>query len=153
MGPVFQIATFVIPLALGYAIGRWREGSHLRSLARRETEYRDIAVTNLKAVTNPQGVKRAMLVSGEAVIATDYFKSFAATLRNLIGGELRAYETLMDRARREATLRMLAEAREAGAREVWNIRLETSNIRSSGHRRRQAVSVEVFAFGTAVIRE
>ena len=153
MWQVQQIALFFMPLALGYAIGRWRESHHLRSLARREVEYGDITVTNLKAVTHPEQVRQVLLVTGEAVIATDYFKSFAAALRNLIGGEMRAYETLMDRARREATLRMVEEARRAGAREVWNFRLGTSNIRSSGGRRRQAPSVEVFAFGTAVVRE
>ena len=93
-----------------------------------------------------------MLVSGDAVIATDYFKGFAARLRSIVGGEIRSYVTLMERARREATLRLLQQARDVGATEVWNVRYETSNIRS-GARRNPSVSVEVFAFGTAVVRD
>ena len=56
----------------------------------------------------------------------------------------------MERARWEAKLRMLESARRMGAGEVWNVRFETSNIRSS-NRNSPAVSVEVFAFGTAVV--
>ena len=147
-----QIVPFVFLMLLGYGVGRWRERNHFASLAAREADYAGMTVTNLKQVPSPQSVRLAALVAGDAVIATDYFKSFAAKLRNIVGGEIHAYETLMERARREANLRMLEQARQIGATEVWNVRYETSNIRSSG-RRNAAVSVEVFAFGTAVVRE
>lgn len=147
-----QVLPVLFFLALGYGVGRYRERRHFASLAAREAQFTDMAVTNLKRVTSPDSVDQATLVCGDAVIATDYFKSFAAKLRGIIGGEMRAYETLMERARREAKLRMLEQARAAGAAEVWNVRYETSNIRSAG-RRRAAVSVEVFAFGTAVVRK
>ena len=138
-------------LILGITIGSWRERAHFHSLAQREQEYTDIAVVNLKTVSDPASVVRAEMVSGDAVIATDYFKGFLAQLRNIVGGEVKSYESLMRRARREATLRMLQQARELGATEVWNVRYETSNIRSSSSRN-PAVSVEIFAFGTAVAR-
>ena len=153
MWPVLlQFLPVVAFLALGYGVGSWRERRHLRSLGLREAAMGDIQVCNLKRVPDPETITNALLVSGDAVIATDYFKSFAASLRNIVGGEMRTYETLMVRARREATLRMLERARAAGAVEVWNVRYETSNIRSSSNRRRAAVSVEVFAYGTAVVR-
>ena len=155
MEPVllFQILPLAILLLVGYFVGTfWRERRHLKSLTLRERRFRDIRMSNLKAVTNPETVKHAAFVSGDAVIATDYFKSFIAGLRNIVGGEIKTYESLMRRARREASLRMLEEARRLGASEVWNVRYETSNIRSSG-RGNKGVSVEVFAFGTAVIRE
>ncbi|NOX60230.1 MAG: YbjQ family protein [Planctomycetes bacterium] len=146
---MFLVSLFMLPF--GYGVGRWRERRHLASLKQREIEFGDILVTNLKTGPNPENVRRAAFVSGDAVIATDYFKSFAAGLRNIIGGEVRVFETLMDRARREATLRMLQEARQMGASEVWNIRLESSNIRSASGNNK-AVSVEIFAFGTAIVR-
>jgi uncharacterized protein YbjQ (UPF0145 family) len=65
---------------------------------------------------------------------------------------VRTFNTLLARARREALLRMLDRAREMGANEVWNVRFETSNVTSAGPRN-PAVSVEIFAFGTAVRRE
>jgi uncharacterized protein YbjQ (UPF0145 family) len=113
-----------------------------------------MGVTNLKSVVDPSSVERSSLVMGEAVIATDYFKSFAAALRNIVGGEVRAYQSLMIRARREAALRMLEGARRFGANEVCNVRFETSNIRSSSSRgSNAAASIEVLAFGTAVVRK
>ncbi len=149
---VFQIAPVFVLIALGYGVGSLRERRRLESLAARERDLADIKVSNLKTVTEPASVTCAELVSGDAVIATDYFKSFAASLRNIVGGEMATYQTLMRRARREATVRMLERARRAGATEVWNVRYETSNIRSGVGRNRAAISVEVFAFGTAVAR-
>ena len=147
----FQILPVLLLLGLGYGVGSLRERRHIASLDLRERQFGDMTVNNLKGVTRPESVRQATMVSGDAVIATDYFKSFAAGLRNIVGGELRTYQTLMSRARREACLRMLERARALGASEVWNVRYETSNIRG-GVRRKAAVSVEVFAFGTAVVR-
>ena len=150
---ILRFLPFVLLVGLGFFVGSWRERRHLASLARRESQYADITVRNVKTVPDPHTVTNSALVMGEAVIATDYFKSFAASLRNIVGGEMRTYETLMRRARREATLRLLEQARRLGATEVWNVRYETSNIRSASGGRAQSPSVEVFAFGTAVRRD
>lgn len=141
----------VLLIALGFWVGHSRERRHIESLDAREVDMRDMIVTDLKTVSDPDNVTGASLVMGEAVIATDYFKSFASQLRNLVGGEVRTLETLARRARREAMLRMLEQARQMGATEVHNVRLETSNIRSAGGRSK-AISVEMLVFGTAIIR-
>lgn len=152
MALLLDILPIFFLLGLGYGVGSYRERRHLQSLANREQAYSEMIVRNLKRIPNPESVRHVGIVMGEAVIATDYFKSFAAGLRRIIGGEMRTYQTLMDRARREAALRMLEQARQLGASEVWNVRLETSNIRSAASNRGQTASVEVFAFGTAVVR-
>jgi uncharacterized protein YbjQ (UPF0145 family) len=143
--------SFVGLLAIGFGVGRWRERAHIKSMDVREAANADMVVTNLKMGPNPETVKQALLVTGDAVIATDYFKSFASQLRMIVGGEMHSYDSLLRRARREAKLRLLERARAAGAREIWNLRYETSNIMSAGSRN-PAVSVEVFAFATAIIR-
>lgn len=148
---LLQILPFLVLVVLGFAVGSLRERAHFRSLARRERELADIRVVNLRTVTDPETVTGATLLTGDVVIATDYFKGFAASLRKIIGGEVRSYETLLERARREALLRVLAEARQHGAGEVWNVRYQTSNIRS-GARRSPAASVEVVCYGTAIAR-
>ncbi len=147
-----QVGPVVLLLALGFSVGRWRERSHLRALDRREQAIRDLPALNLHTVARPEEVCQATLVVGEAVIATDYFKTFAAWLRGILGGEIRAYNTLLARARREALLRMLEQARCLGAHEVWNVRFETSNILGGANTRNAAVSVEVLAYGTAITR-
>jgi uncharacterized protein YbjQ (UPF0145 family) len=148
---VLPYLPFLVLIVVGFAFGRMRERAHFNSLAQRERELANIPVINLRAVPNPETVTDATLLTGDVVIATDYFKGFLASFRNIIGGEVRSYETLMERARREALLRVLEQARSRGASELWNIRYETSNIRS-GARRSPAVSVEVVAYGTAIVR-
>ncbi|MGQ9649594.1 MAG: YbjQ family protein [Phycisphaerae bacterium] len=146
------VVPFLFFLALGFAVGSWRERNHLRALSAREKEFTDIRISTIQTVPDPETVREAALVSGGVVIAADYFKTTAAQIRKLVGGEMGAIRTLVERAQREATLRLLAEARRMGATEVWNIRYETSSIRGAD-KYQAAASVELFVYGTAVIRQ
>jgi uncharacterized protein YbjQ (UPF0145 family) len=92
-------------------------------------------------------VERARLIVGSAVISVDYFKRFLAGLRALVGGRVKSYESLLDRARREALLRMKAEAPDADV--VVNLRIETASI-SKGKRQKSIGTVEALAYGTAL---
>ena len=83
-----------------------------------------------------------MFVSGSVVIATDYYKRLAASLRNLVGGEVKALSPVLDRGRREARLRMVEEAMAAGATMVVNVRFETSTITLGAS--------EIICYGTAL---
>jgi uncharacterized protein YbjQ (UPF0145 family) len=87
-------------------------------------------------------------VQGSAVISIDYFKRMLAALRNIVGGEVKSYETLVDRARREATLRMKEMAWDADI--ILNLRIETSAIGNSANRRKAVGSIEAIAYGTAI---
>ena len=144
--PVFGIVVF------GLIIGGHNERAHLRSLDARERTLSDIRVCNLKRDTDPHNVREAHMVMGQVVIATDYFKSFATSLRKLVGGEMRAAETLLRRGRREALVRLLEQASAMGATEVWNVRFGFSNI-SQMRGKQGAMSLELLAWGTAVVRE
>ena len=90
------------------------------------------------------------MVTGSVVVSVDYFKRFFAALRRLTGGRLTSYESLLDRARREAVLRMKDQARRRGAQLVFNVKLETASI--SKGQRDSVGSVEVLAYGTALRR-
>ncbi|MGB5561182.1 MAG: YbjQ family protein, partial [Sedimenticolaceae bacterium] len=89
------------------------------------------------------------LVTGSTVISVDYFKRFLAALRSLFGGRIIAYESLLDRARRESLLRMKQQAAALGASMVFNVKYETASI--SKGRGNSIGSVEVLAYGTALI--
>ena len=43
-------------------------------------------------------VETVGLVSGNVVVSVDHFKRFLAGLRNIVGGRLKAYETILDSA-------------------------------------------------------
>ena len=90
------------------------------------------------------------VVTGSVVISVDYFKRFLAGLRKIVGGRIAAYETLLDRARREAILRCKEEARARGFQAVVNLRLETTRISRASRNDRATAGVEVLAFGTGL---
>ncbi len=154
MGELIGLGVTLLLIVIGLLSGRIQERRHFSRIEKREERFRGVTVTTLKTVPHSEQVVKATMVIGGAVIATDYFKGFVAGFKNLIGGEVKSYMTLMERARREAILRMIQQAVEWGATEIHNVRLETSNIRSSSTQRNQkyGVSVEVMAFGTAVVR-
>lgn len=142
---------FLVLLTLGYLAGSRAERLHYQSIQRREAELLDMPVVTWEEGV-PEGQTSATLVTGSVVISIDYFKRLMAILRNFFGGRVTAYETLVDRARREAILRMKESARELGADMVLNMRLETAAIGQSANSKRQVGSVEAIAYGTAIIR-
>lgn len=149
--PIFwiQILPVAFLLLLGLAVGTLVERMHFRSLARREAALSYVVVTNTKAIPAGSTRESCGLVVGEVVIAADYFKTFLARFRKMVGGNVRTYETLMERARREAILRMQESAVSMGANRVINVRLASSDI-GGMRRRRRAAMVEIYAYGTAI---
>ena len=79
---------------------------------------------------------------GSTVRARHIGTDILATLKNVVGGELKSYSILLAQARKEAMERMVANAEEMGADAVVNFRYETSTI--------AAAASEVIAYGTAV---
>lgn len=152
IGPIVAFGLPLSLLALGFFSGRHVERKHLKQLDQREARVRHLIVTNTKFIPRELGYRRAEILLGEAVIGSDYFKNFLAGLRSFFGGELKSLETLMDRARREATLRVLEVAAAQGASAVFNIRLETSNI-GAMQGKKQAPMAEVLVYGTACYRD
>ena len=135
-------------IALGYFIGKRAEANHYRSIEKREEQFRQLPTIALKKPIEQEGeVVQMELVSGCVVISVDYFKRLLAALRNIFGGNLSSYETLVDRARREAILRMKEQCPEAS--QVINVRIETSSIFKTSQKGAVG-SIEVIAYGTAV---
>ena len=147
IGLLYLVAPLLL-LILGLVIGGAVESAHFRRLRVAEEALSGIALSDMKRLPPNWQVSEAVLVTGEAVIATDYFKVFSASLRNLFGGHVRAYETLVERARREAVVRMLKQAHAAGSNVVWNVRIETATIQ--GKQQGKSGGVEVMAYGTAM---
>ena len=147
------IAPIVISIAglmIGLVIGRLIQWNHRRSIRRREADLRDVLVFNEK--TPPPGLdtrNTPQLVLGSVVLSDDAFTVAYAALRSLFGGRIGVYEDLMDRARREAVLRVKAKAKEIGANAVFNVRFETSNINQNAGRSGLG-SMEVLCYGTAL---
>ena len=103
----------------------------------------------IRSIPSHWQVIECTLITGSVVISVDYFKRFLAGLRMIFGGRVKAYETLLDRARREALLRLKEDAVERGCQAVVNVRLETCRLANA--RKSQSIAgLEVLAFGTGV---
>ena len=146
---MYELIAILVLLAIGYFTGQYLEKRHYKSIFRREAELRGLAAVATTLLPETKREPRTTLVMGNCVISVDYFKRFVAGLRNLVGGRIIPYETLVDRARREAVLRMKEQARSEGATLVFNVKIETSSI--SKGRRGAIGSIEVLAYGTALM--
>ena len=145
-----DLVFFLVLASLGYTAGTYAERKHYASINQREREQLKYPVMTAEAYFTEGRVKNSFLVSGSVVVSIDYFKRLLAILRNIFGGRVKSYESLVDRARREAILRMKEQAIGKGAQMVVNLRLETSAIGNSANRKKSVGSVEVIAYGTAV---
>jgi uncharacterized protein YbjQ (UPF0145 family) len=145
---VTDLIIVAVLLALGFGFGTLAERSHYRSIRRREDELADILVFSARVPPDLDLRRESRLVAGNAVISTDYFKAFVAGLRGLIGGRITSYEGLLDRARREAILRLKADALSLAPCKVFNLKIETARISMGGGN--LLGTVEVLAYGTAV---
>jgi uncharacterized protein YbjQ (UPF0145 family) len=147
MEALIQLGVLLVLVSLGFFVGRIAEKRHYSSIIRREQEQLGRPTTAARTVMgDDRPIGQSELVMGSVVISVDYFKRLLAGLRNIFGGRVQAYETLVDRARREAMLRLLESCPEAD--QIINLRLETSSIFKG--RQKQVGSVEVLAYGTAI---
>ena len=144
----FELAVLFVLLALGFFVGRSLESRHYRSIRLREDELRDVLAFSIRFPPDPATRQECRLVCGCVVISSDYFKQFVAGLRNLVGGRFHGYETLLDRARREAILRMKEDARRHGYSLILNVRLENASV--TGGRQGATPAFELLAYGTAL---
>jgi uncharacterized protein YbjQ (UPF0145 family) len=145
-----QLGGPLLLLGLGYVFGSLAEENHLKSLRLRELRFRRMPTTNLRRPPPHWRIESVGLVSGSTVVSVDYFKRFMAQLRGFFGGRVRSYESLLERARREAMLRMKEEASRGGYDAVINVRLESTHIASPLRNDRGTAGVELIAFGTAL---
>ncbi|MDM8559646.1 heavy metal-binding domain-containing protein [Candidatus Parabeggiatoa sp. HSG14] len=151
MDGLFEILIVFILLVIGYFSGNYLEKRHYKSIRERERQTRHIPIITFGAkqfmLENTQNTE---LFIGSVVVSVDYFKRISASLRNLVGGRIMVYETLLDRGRREALLRLKENAIDWGATQIINVRLETSAIGGRSGNNRGLGSIEVIAYGTGI---
>lgn len=147
---MFDLILFLTLLALGFGFGQYLESQHYKSIINRESSLKHIPAIATKHLPPEFIPCSTQMVCGNVVISIDFFKKFVSGLRSIVGGRVSSYESLIDRARREAILRMKEQADSQGANYVFNVKMETSSI--SKGRRDSIGSVEVLAYGTAIIQ-
>lgn len=143
-----QLSAFLFLIVLGCIAGTLIEKRHYRAIRDRERAVLAVPLVTMRSIPFPrERIRSVVLVHGSAVISVDYFKRFLAALRNVFGGRIKSYESLLDRARREALLRMREQAPEAAI--FVNVRIETSTVGKYSAKGNVAC-LEALAYGTAV---
>ncbi|BBO90872.1 YbjQ family protein [Desulfosarcina ovata] len=99
-------------------------------------------ITNIETVPGKTVTEHFGLVSGSTIRAKHVGRDFMASLKNLVGGELKGYTQLLQESRQEAMQRMIEEARLMGANAIVNVRFSTSSVAQG--------AAELYAYGTAV---
>lgn len=99
-----------------------------------------IATTD--SVAGRDVVETLGLVRGATVRAKHIGTDIMAGLRNVVGGEMKGYSSMLAGAREQALDRMAEDARAMGADAVVGFRMETSSIMNGAS--------EIVAYGTAV---
>jgi uncharacterized protein YbjQ (UPF0145 family) len=136
-------------------IGAWISGGilerrHLKGLLLLESGSRGVLAVTIEDLPPNWHVESGELVMGNVVISQDYFKRFAASIKGIFGGNIRVFESLLERARREALVRMKGVAHARGYNTIINVRIETVRLASSRREGKGTAGVEILAFGTAI---
>ncbi|MDE2762585.1 MAG: heavy metal-binding domain-containing protein [Gemmatimonadota bacterium] len=99
-------------------------------------------VVNTETVPGHQVAEALGVVRGSTIRAKHIGRDIMASLRNIVGGEVREYTEMLTETRNESVQRMKQEARALGADAVVNLRFSTSQV--------MAGAAELLAYGTAV---
>ena len=99
-------------------------------------------VVNTETVPGHQVVEALGVVRGSTIRAKHIGSDIMASLRNIVGGEVKEYTEMLIETRNESLYRMKQEAEALGADAVVNLRFTTSQV--------MAGAAELLAYGTAV---
>ncbi len=99
-------------------------------------------VTNIETVPGKTITEHFGMVSGNTIRAKHIGRDIMASLKNIVGGELKGYTRLLQESRDQATARMIDQAEQLGANAIVNVRYSTSSITQG--------AAELYVYGTAV---
>ena len=102
----------------------------------------NIIATTSNNIPGQEIVEILGVVKGSTVRARNIGRDIGASVRNIVGGEVKAYTEMTQQSREEAYNRMINEALEMNADAVIGVRFTTSMI--------MAGASEMLAYGTAV---
>jgi uncharacterized protein YbjQ (UPF0145 family) len=147
----------LLSIVVSFIWGSLNEKKHYESILAREDQFLDLPTLTLSAKSIGQQIdlnafSESKLVEASVVIASDTFKRLKADLLSFFGGNISDYESLIDRARREAILRLKEKAGNADL--IINMQLSTVELNSGGRKNKEnkTVTVCVLAYATALYK-
>lgn len=102
----------------------------------------NMVLTTMESVPGREISEALGVVRGNTIRARHVGSDIGASLKSIIGGEIKGYVKALSAARDEATARMVGEATSLGADAIVGVRYSTSQV--------MAGAAEIMAYGTAV---
>ena len=99
-------------------------------------------ITPSPAIAGQTIIETLGLVRGNTIRARHVGKDIVASLRTIVGGEIREYTKMLGESREQAIDRMVSEAEDLGADSIVNVRFSTSYVMGN--------AAEILAYGDAV---
>ena len=148
---LFLVIVFpVMLLAFAWIVGRVTAARHEADLSRRQTAVAHILVHDTgRLVDAVPGPNPPAMITSELTLGIDHFRGFLGQWKSLFGGDVRSYQVVFDRARREVMTRLLEQALARRYNAVANVRIDFADIGGSSTAPRKAAQVSVMAAGTA----
>lgn len=128
---------------IGWLVATLLERRHNTRMTEREKLLADVRVCTTKQAG--PAAQEGIMIMGSVVIAHDFFRTLIIQFRKLIGGNIKPYERLVNRGRREAFIRLREEAVLRGFDRVINVRFDSAHV--SG---RFLSAVEMVVYGTGI---
>ncbi|WP_424244904.1 uncharacterized protein YbjQ (UPF0145 family) [Elusimicrobium posterum] len=150
-----ELIIVVIALIVAYTTGTMIEKAHYKDIIEREKKLLNLPIVSFQredVLNKERKVKEVKLVSACVVVSADYFKLMASSLKSFFGGRLTVLESVIDRSRREAVLRLREQSPDSHI--ILNLRLQdiamnVPNSKNQGGNLKSAV----IAYGTAITYE
>ena len=102
----------------------------------------EIITTTTSEIPGEKVAKILGVVKGNTIRARHVGRDIAAGFKNIVGGEIKSYTDMTEKARDEAFNRMVNQAHDLSADAIINIRFATSMVMQG--------AAEMLAYGTAV---
>jgi len=102
----------------------------------------EIITTTTDTIPNKKVTQILGIAKGSTIRARNVGRDIGASFKNLIGGEIKSYTSMIQQSREEAFNRMINDAQEKCADAIINIRFVTSMVMQG--------AAEILAYGTAV---
>ena len=129
--------------------GKIFEKNHYKSIRNREIMLiRKPYLTYGNKILDNKQIEMVTLVTSDVVIGCDKFSALIANLKNIFGGNVPSLESILDRGRREALLRMREKAYDMGANIVINVKYESVSLMPIEYNSDPLISMT--AYGTAI---
>lgn len=144
-----DLLLLVVFITICCITGKTIEKRHYKNIRNREILLiKKPYITCGKQYTTKKKVQKAEIIASSIVIGCDRFSTICANLKNIFGGNVPAFETVLDRGRREVLLRVREKAAQSGADLLINVRYESVNLNPIEYSSNPMVSIT--AYGTAI---